>query len=611
MNKNKQKNGKRFNFWPYFAKHKGMISVWVILMVLDIGIQTFYGIFAGYILANISASLFILAIKQLLIMTAVMLFSNLLGHIRSNIYYRVSNKIINAMRIDIAEQAFNVADKAYTDHKTSNFTQRISSDPTTIFDRVFAFVDYLQRIITAVIMISYILIISWVVGLIAVGAILCVFAIEKIRRTIFRANRKELLKRNEKTGGFLNEIVRSQKDIKSLNLEKKLRENLTVLCDNQAVQNIKTNSINRRFNTARYMFINIMVTTILCIGLWQTHLGLLTLASFMIIYSNRYEIDYLASILTSFTDFSTEIDLAVSRISELYEDDEYELEKFGKKTLKNIEGRVEFKNVGFGYVEYKEKTDEEIKAEMKANKKKRIKTRVKTRIEIGKNSVFENLNFEIEPSTTVAFVGISGSGKSTILNLISKMYNVDKGKVLIDGVDIQKLSKQTIRSSISLVNQFPYIFDMTIKENLQLAKPDATDEEIETALKEAALMDFIETLPEKINTVVGESGIKLSGGQKQRLAIARALLKKSSIILFDESTSSLDNLAQNQVRQSIDNIKGKSTIVIVAHRLSTIKNVDKIFFLEHGEIADSGTFEELYKRNKKFKTIFLAENIEN
>jgi len=189
------------------------------------------------------------------------------------------------------------------------------------------------------------------------------------------------------------------------------------------------------------------------------------------------------------------------------------------------------------------------------------------------------------------------------------MYNVDNGKILIDGVDIQKLNKETIRNSISLVNQFPYIFDMTIKENLLLAKPSATDEELEKALNDAALLDFINDLPQKINTIVGESGIKLSGGQKQRLAIARALLKNSSIILFDESTSSLDNLAQNQVKQSIENIKGKSTVVIVAHRLSTIKNVDKIFFLENGKIVDSGTFNELYKRNKNFKTIFLAENL--
>ncbi len=607
--KTKEKTNK-FNFWPYFARHKGIISVWVILMVLDIGIQTFFGIYAGYILADISASLYVLAIKKLIIMTSVIVFSNLLGHIRSNIYFRVSNKIINAMRIDIAEQAFKISDKAYADHKTSNFIQRIANDPQTVFDKVYAFIDYLQRIITAVIMICYIMIISWVVGLISSAVILAIFFFEKIRRKIFRRNRKELLKRNENTRGFLNEIVRSQKDIKSLNLEQKLRENLTTLAHSQADQSIKTSTINRRFNTVRIMFVNIMITVILVVGLWQTHLGLLTLASFMIIYTNRYEINYLANILTDFSDFSAEIDLAVSRISELYEDDEYALEKFGNKKLKDVEGRIEFKNVAFGYIEYQEKTDEEIKQEIKYNKKNKIKEKVKKRIVIGKNNVFKDLNFAIEPNTTVAFVGVSGSGKSTILNLMSKMYNVDNGKVLIDGVDIQKLSKETIRNSIALVNQFPYIFDMTIKENLQLVKPDATDEEIVEALKKAALYEFVETLPQKLDTVVGESGIKLSGGQKQRLAIARALLKKSSIILFDESTSSLDNLAQNQVRESIDNIKGKSTVVIVAHRLSTIKNVDKIFFLEHGEIADSGTFEELYKRNKKFKTIFLAENLE-
>lgn len=610
-NKTKEENDKRFNFWPYFKQHKLMISIWLVMMVIDIGIQTFYGIYAGYILANISSSMYTLAIRRLIIMLGVIVCSNCLAHIRSNIYFRVSNKIVNAMRVDIAVQAFNIADKSYTDHKTSNFTQRISRDPQTIFDTIYNFVTYLQQIVTAVIMVSYITVVSPIIGVIAVVTVLIIFIIEKIRRKTFRKNRKELLKRGEKTGGLLNEIVRSQKDVKSLNLEDKLKENLVVLSNSQAEQSVKTSTINRRYNTLRNIIVNSLITVILVVGLTQTNLGLLTLASFMIVYTNRGEILHLSNILTDFTNFSTEIDLAVSRITELYEDDEYEIEKFGKKSLKEVKGKIEFKNVCFAYTEYKEKTDEEIAAEIKENKKKKIKAKVKTRVEIGKNKVLENLNFTIEPNTTVSFVGVSGSGKSTILNLISKMYEADKGKVLIDGVDVKSLNKETLRSSISLVNQFPYIFDMTIKENLQLAKPNATDEEVEEALKQADLLEFINTLPQKINTIVGESGIKLSGGQKQRLAIARAMLRKSPIIIFDESTSSLDNLSQNQIKQSIDNIKGKSTVVIVAHRLSTIKNVDKIFFLEHGEIVDSGTFEELYKHNKKFKTIFLAENIDN
>ena len=227
----------------------------------------------------------------------------------------------------------------------------------------------------------------------------------------------------------------------------------------------------------------------------------------------------------------------------------------------------------------------------------------------GENKIFNDLSFKIEPNTTVAFVGKSGSGKSTILNLMSKMIECDAGQVLIDDVDIKDLNKETLRKSISLVNQFPYIFDMSIKENLLLAKPKATNKEIKDAIKKASLEEFVETLPKGIETAVGESGIKLSGGQKQRLAIARALLRKSSIIIFDESTSSLDNFAQEEVKKSIDALKGTSTIVIVAHRLSTIKNVDKIFFLDSGKIVDEGTFEELYKRNKVFKTMFLAENI--
>ena len=154
MKKTKEK--KRFNFWPYFKKHKLSISAWGFMMLLDIGIQTFYGIFAGYILANISSGLTSLAIKQLALLLAVVIFSNILGTIRSFIYFKVYNSVVNSMRVDIAEQAFNVADKAYTDHKTSNFTQRIARDPDSIFNNIYNFISYLQQIVTAVIMIVYI-----------------------------------------------------------------------------------------------------------------------------------------------------------------------------------------------------------------------------------------------------------------------------------------------------------------------------------------------------------------------------------------------------------------------------------------------------------------------
>jgi len=302
------------------------------------------------------------------------------------------------------------------------------------------------------------------------------------------------------------------------------------------------------------------------------------------------------------------IDIKVSseRMFGLFDEKEFVTEKFGNVELENVKGSIEFKKVKFTYVEY-----EEIKQHNKMTRKERkeLKKNPPIRKIKSTNTIFNNLSFKVDPNTTVAFVGKSGSGKSTILNLMSKLYEVEDGEVLIDGVNINELTKNTIRKSISLVNQFPYIFDMTIKDNLLLAKKDASDEEIMDAIQKASLTEFIASLPDGINTKVGESGIKLSGGQKQRLAIARAMLRNSSIIIFDESTSSLDNFAQEDIRKSIDGLKGKSTIVIVAHRLSTIRNVDKIFFLDEGKIVDVGTFEQLFENNVKFRNMFYAENL--
>ena len=223
--------------------------------------------------------------------------------------------------------------------------------------------------------------------------------------------------------------------------------------------------------------------------------------------------------------------------------------------------------------------------------------------------MLKNLNFTIKPNTTVAFVGKSGSGKTTILNLISKLTDCKDGEVLLDNKNVKFLSKDYLRENISMVNQFPYIFDNSIRNNLLMVKKDATEEELIKACKDASIWDFISSLPKGLDTNVGESGIKLSGGQKQRLAIARSLLRKTKVILFDESTSSLDNFAQAEIKKSIDALSKNSTVIIVAHRLSTIKNADKIYFLEKGNIKGEGTFEELFANNQDFKNMFMVENI--
>ena len=608
MKKEKTKVENKFNFWPYFAKQKGLITVYLLTLIIDIGFMTFNSIYGAKVMVDIAGGLYRQAIRRTLILTGVILMANVVSLFRNFAYYKLSNKIINSMCVDIGTQAFKIADQSYSEHQTGEFLTRISSDPSKIFNAMHGFVNHVQSIITSLIIIGYITFISHTIGLIVICSVLIVLIIEKTRKRIYKKNHLDYRKKSEQTSSLLNEVIRSQKDIKSLNLEQTLRNNLINLTEVESKQGIKTSVTNRLFWFVKIFIVNILLTVIVVVGLIQTDLGLLTLGSFMIIYNNKREVNSLSNILSDVFGYFAEIELAVMNISQLYQDDEFKLEKFGNKKLKNVKGCIEFKNVEFSYPEYRKKTDDEIKEELK-NIKKNNKQKIETRVLVGKKLIFDNLNFKVEPNTSVAFVGKSGAGKTTILNLMSKMYDVDKGQILIDNVNINKLDKETIRNSISLVNQFPYIFDMSIKDNLLLANNLATDEDINQVIKNCALESFIKELPNGLDTRVGESGIKLSGGQKQRLAIARAMLRKSPIIIFDESTSSLDNLAQSQVKESIDSIKGKSTVVIVAHRLSTIKNVDKIFFIDNGEIVDSGTFEQLYKTNKTFKTMFLAENL--
>ena len=221
--------------------------------------------------------------------------------------------------------------------------------------------------------------------------------------------------------------------------------------------------------------------------------------------------------------------------------------------------------------------------------------------------MLKDINFKINPNETVSFVGKSGSGKTTLFNLISKLYTSKKGEILLDEVNINKLDKETVRSNISVISQNPYIFNMSIKDNLKVVKENASDDEIISACKMAALHDYIMGLKDGYDTIVGESGVTLSGGQRQRLAIARALIQNTEIILFDEATSALDNETQGKIQDAINNMQGIYTILIIAHRFSTVVGADKIVVVDDGKVVGIGTHEELLENNDIYKKLYELE----
>ncbi|HNP20173.1 MAG TPA: ABC transporter transmembrane domain-containing protein [Fulvivirga sp.] len=252
---------------------------------------------------------------------------------------------------------------------------------------------------------------------------------------------------------------------------------------------------------------------------------------------------------------------ASERVLEII-DEEPELTDDKGKKLK-LKGEISFNNVGFSYPTRK------------------------------KLKVLKDINLQINQGQKIALVGQSGAGKSTIIQLLSRFYEATSGSITIDGEDINNYDLHMLRLNVGMVPQEVMLFGGTIKENIAYGRPNASDEEILNAAEKANALEFIERFPEKLDTVVGERGVKLSGGQRQRIAIARAILKDPAILVLDEATSSLDAESEHLVQQALDELMKNRTTIIIAHRLATIRKVDQIFVLKEGEIVESGTHEEL------------------
>ena len=225
----------------------------------------------------------------------------------------------------------------------------------------------------------------------------------------------------------------------------------------------------------------------------------------------------------------------------------------------------------------------------------------------GKVAAIKNINLNMEGGKITALVGHSGAGKSTILNLIPRFYDPQSGKILIDNQNIKDVSLSSLRKNISLVSQDVILFDDTVENNIRYAKLNATKDEIIKACKLAAADEFIENLPLKYNTLIGENGIRLSGGEKQRLSIARAILKNSPLVLLDEATSSLDSESEAKVQNGIFNLTQNKTTLVIAHRFSTINKADKIVLLNQGNVIATGTHDELLKNSKEYKNLYQKQ----
>ncbi|MBA4493460.1 ABC transporter ATP-binding protein [Paenactinomyces guangxiensis] len=296
--------------------------------------------------------------------------------------------------------------------------------------------------------------------------------------------------------------------------------------------------------------------------------------AFLLIYFNT--MSKLTSVITAITEQKILMFQAEKIYSFMNEKEEVKEPK-NPNPFSKIKGQITFENVQFSY----------------GNEQR----------------VLKGLNFTISPGEKVGFVGHSGSGKSTILKLFGRFYDPQQGKIYLDGIPIEKLSFAHLRSYIGFVFQDIYLFGTTIRENIRFSKPEATDSEIIEAAKAAYLHDFIMELPDKYDTYIGERGVKLSGGQRQRLALARIFLSAPTVVILDEPTSSLDNLSEGNIQQSLKSFFRNHTVITVAHRLSTIRHYDKIIVINKGNITEIGTYDELVQKKGAFYRLQKKEGV--
>lgn len=558
-----------------FAKNqKKNLILFIIITLLISAIGIVVPMITSMQLVNLTGSLFDKALFATLLLFCIEIFRNIVNYFNRKISQIFFRETMYTLQTSIGKEILDIEVSSIDKHSTGTFTQRIASDTDSLSSIFTVGVRFFNSVITDLGVFAAVLIINPIFFLYYIASFMVLLLLQ--RKRVRAVGRKDRIYRTQrdKTAGLTAELVRGVRDIKMLNAEDSfmcsVEENILSL--NQKAYDRSNTERKYQLAIGSMKDISDLLLTIMVLYFVSNEYIALSLG--IVIFSYRHYVFNLVDTLGMLMDYVKDFNISCERVFALFESDEFKKERFGTKHLDKVTGEFEFKNVSFSY---------------------------------DNNEVLKDVNFKIKSGETVAFVGKSGAGKTTIFNLLCKMYDIENGNIYIDGNDISLLDKESIRGNITIISQNPYIFNMSIRDNLKFVKEDLTEEEMISACKLACLHDFIESLPDKYDSVVGESGITLSGGQRQRLAIARALVQKTKIILFDEATSALDNETQYKIQQAINNMKKEYTILIIAHRLSTVKNSDRIIILDNGIIKGSGSHEELYNNNDIYRNLYEAD----
>lgn len=563
--------------WIYAKGQKKYMSILILSNIVNIALSIIAPILSAKIIIELTSNNYTRIIVVALTIFIVEFIQELSRYLARTNSIKMYRNTQYGIVTDLGKNVLKLENTCLDEKGSGLFIQRLTNDTGRIAEVFDSILNLVSDIIKYFGILIAILIVNKIIFIYVLITLIISYLLEK-KRTIKRNEEDKISRKaGEKVSGFIGELVRGARDIKMLNSEDDFLKEL-----NGKIDDYNHKKMSMQINSWKYHLViwqasdlfRLLLILLLVILMKK---NILVPAMALVLYNYVYNVEGAIYSLGYLMEYIKDFNLSSERVFDIMDDNKFSKEKFGNTHLNTVKGDFEFKNVSFKY---------------------------------DKKEILKNLSFKINANETVAFVGKSGAGKTTIFNLLCKMYDVSSGTITIDGVDIKELDKDSIRGNITIISQNPYIFNMSIRDNLRLVKSNLTNKEMIDACKIACLDDFINELPDKYDTIIGEGGVNLSGGQKQRLAIARALVQKTEIILFDEATSALDNETQTKIQEAIDNMKNEYTILIIAHRLSTIINCDRILYLENGKIIAEGTHKELLRTCKSYKDLYESESIE-
>ena len=504
------------------------------------------------------------------------LFNNVLSNIGVMISSKIESKLSKKLSVMVYEKSLNLPAYAFEEKTSGELINRITSDTETLSNTFNSIIQSLINAFGCLIILIYIFFNSWVVGLeIVVFLIIIILVTKKFNPKIKKIN-KELKEKKDDYTALSSESIRGIREIKTLGIKNNLIKEISLLRNLLFKKDVEDINLHRTYSIIMWSIKITLETLVFATCLIGIYLGKSSLGFFMAMTWYIYKYTWLIDNLTGMNRMYQKLFISLRRINEIINNKLYDDDKFGDVSLNNVKGKITFDNVTFNY------PNEDI--------------------------TLKDFSVSFVPNKKIAVVGKSGQGKSTLFNLITRIFDPKSGNIFLDDVNLKDLSEESLRKNISIIRQEPFLFNRTIKENFTVVKPNITLNEIKKYCKMAYLDDYIESLPNKYDTKLGEGGVNLSGGQKQRLSIARALAKESKVILFDEATSALDNESQGYIKKVIDNLVKNHTVIIIAHRLSTIVDSDIIYIVDKGKIQDYGTHKELLKKSIVYKKLYENED---